>query len=209
MARCNLNFSLKHGGDFLEGLQQVPDHPERQKHIFEASAMPVFNFSASMKDRQYLPVFTNTRCHPGQGHCHLLCGEWLCWAPSIRWNLPWPGCAIHQEGVNGVCSHLSPDPRPRSCQEGAPRSFLSKEQGLPLLRALLHLLQIFLNSLSFVLSHSGAFQGFPEKPSSITILWEWKAALHLSLISHKCYSPMSASPSPLCLFPVTPWPWQP
>lgn len=76
---------------------------------------------------------------------------------------------------------------------GAARKPLSKEQGLPLLRALLHLLQIFVDSLSFVLSHSGAFQGFPEKPSSITILWEWKAALHLinfpqMLQSHVCFT---------------------
>lgn len=50
----------------------------------------------------------------------------------------WPGCAIHQEGVNGVCSQLSPDPRPRNCQE-APVQGTS----FPLLRALHHLPNIF------------------------------------------------------------------
>lgn len=84
---------------------------------------------ALVKDRQYLPEFTHTRCR-------LLCGECCAEPLWIRWNLPWPGCAIHQ-GVNGVCSQLAPDPAPRG--QKAP----FKQQRFPLLRALLHLPNIF------------------------------------------------------------------
>lgn len=165
---------------------------------------PFLDRKALVKDRQYLPMLTNTRCHPGQDHYHLLCGEWLCWAPLDR--------------MESALAWLCHPPRRSewSVQPGLSWPWIQELPGIPFssnkvftFSGLCSSCQVFLNTLSFVLSHSGALQGLPEKPSSISILWEWKAALHLPLICHKCYSPVSASPSPLCLFPVTPWLWQP
>lgn len=63
--------------------------------------------------------------------------------------------------------HLTLDP-------GAARKPLGWQQGdVHLLGAVLFC-QRFLNTSSFMLSRSGTFQGLPEKPTSTSILWEWK-----------------------------------
>lgn len=99
-------------------------------------------------------------------------------------NPPWPGCAILWEGAGGAVEQpltsLAAHPAPRSCQEAPLRAQGKSSPSQGSAPAVLFC-QIFLNVLPFVLSCSGTFQGLPEKLSSSGMLWEWKAALHLSV----------------------------
>lgn len=94
--------------------QQVPDHPCSQKHVQVSlkplpcqcltsvpllwiHQIPKWTFCPGLQTLQFLygqkgssegqtvsACVHQHRCHPGQGHCHLLCEEWFCWAPSNK-----------------------------------------------------------------------------------------------------------------------------